>query len=142
MTFAEKIKALRKEKGMTQLKLAQATNISLAVIAGVESGRRNPSKEMARRLSEYFCVPIETFIVEDVDIQKITQKPTMTPTMVTLLEVVDSYAAKHNINVTAAQKATMVNHLMEENEKDPVKAQKDIDGLINFLLKLQQAQAL
>ena len=57
MTFAEKIKTLRKEKGMTQMQLSAATNVSLAVIAGVESGRRNPSKEVAKRLADYFNVP-------------------------------------------------------------------------------------
>ena len=40
MTFAEKIKTLRKERGLTQMQLAAETHVSLGVIADIESNRR------------------------------------------------------------------------------------------------------
>ena len=39
MTFAEKIKTLRKERGLTQMQLAAETHVSLGVIADIESNR-------------------------------------------------------------------------------------------------------
>ena len=70
MTFAEKIKSLRKERGLTQIQLAQAANMSLGVIADVESGRRTPSKQVAKSLAEFFHVPVQTFIIEDCPLEK------------------------------------------------------------------------
>ena len=64
MNFADKLKSLRRQRGLTQMALAQATNVSLGVIADVESGRRNPSKNMARILAAYFGVPLDAFIIE------------------------------------------------------------------------------
>ena len=75
MTFAEKIKSLRKGKGLTQAQLAAVSNVSLAVIAGVESGRREPSKEVAKRLARYFKVPVKTFIIENTPVDAEDDQP-------------------------------------------------------------------
>lgn len=50
------IKKLRKERGMSQKELSQATGISLSAIAMYETGERRPNKVMTDRLLEYFDV--------------------------------------------------------------------------------------
>ena len=54
MTFGEKLKAVRLEKGMTQQELAKLTDLAQATIADYERGKKYPHlnnlKELARRL--------------------------------------------------------------------------------------------
>lgn len=52
--LAEKLKQLRKEKGMTQLDLAKALNVSNSAVAMWETGKRKPSVEIFDRLAEVF----------------------------------------------------------------------------------------
>lgn len=121
MTFADKIKTLRKERGMTQMQLAAVANISLAVIAGVESGRRPPSKEMARRLAEYFNVPIEVFICEDTPITHTTQTPKqIVPTAILLqiADIVQEYLNKNGMTMTTEQRAALIDHFCQQNLTD------------------------
>ena len=53
MKFCEKLKKLRKEKGLTQKELANITGISLRSIQNYESGKLYPQqRDVYRRLSE------------------------------------------------------------------------------------------
>lgn len=52
--FAERIKQLRKEKGLTQTELARALGISGATVAMWETGKRRPSFEMMEKLTDFF----------------------------------------------------------------------------------------
>lgn len=52
--FAERLKQLRKEKGMTQIDLAKAIGVSNGTVAMWETGRRKPSFELLDKLSEVF----------------------------------------------------------------------------------------
>lgn len=52
--FAERLKQLRKEKGMTQIDLAQTLGVSNGTVAMWETGRRKPSFDMLDKLSEVF----------------------------------------------------------------------------------------
>ena len=58
MTFAEKLKAKREEKGYTQSELARMTDLSTVTICQYEQGRKFPRannlKEIARKLN---CQP-------------------------------------------------------------------------------------
>lgn len=58
MTFAEKLKAKREEKGYTQSELAKMTDLSTVTICHYEQGRKFPRannlKEIARKLN---CQP-------------------------------------------------------------------------------------
>ena len=57
--FAERIKELRKEKGITQLELSQAMNLSKGTIAMWEVGKREANFATLSKLSDYFHVPID-----------------------------------------------------------------------------------
>lgn len=49
-------------RGLTRAELARVTGIPRSVITNVLSGRRAVSKTTARRLAEYFGVPISHFL--------------------------------------------------------------------------------
>ena len=48
--FPERLKDLRKEKGMTQIELATALGVSSGTVAMWETGKRKPSFEMFEKL--------------------------------------------------------------------------------------------
>ncbi len=52
--FPERLKELRKEKGMTQIELAAALGVSSGTVAMWETGKRKPSFEMMDRLTDVF----------------------------------------------------------------------------------------
>ena len=52
--FAERLKQLRKEKGMTQIELAKTIGVSNGTVAMWETGKRRPSFELLERLSDVF----------------------------------------------------------------------------------------
>lgn len=57
--FAERIKELRKEKGITQVDLAEAMELSKGTVAMWEVGKREASFETLGKLADYFKVPID-----------------------------------------------------------------------------------
>lgn len=52
--FPERLKQLRKEKGMTQVKLAEALGVSKGTVAMWETGKRMPAYDVLNRLSDLF----------------------------------------------------------------------------------------
>ena len=58
VNFSEKLKNLRKEKGITQQALADAINEKRSSIANYESNNALPGFEILNKLSDYFNVPV------------------------------------------------------------------------------------
>lgn len=56
MDLGKNIKSLRKEKGVTQIRLAEDLKISKATIAYYEVNKRQPNLEMLVKLAKYFNV--------------------------------------------------------------------------------------
>ncbi|MDY4838341.1 MAG: helix-turn-helix transcriptional regulator [Lachnospiraceae bacterium] len=50
---------LRKERNLTQQKLADELNLSTSAIALYESGKRTPPLKRAVEIAEYFNLPVE-----------------------------------------------------------------------------------
>ena len=66
MTFGEKIKALRKDRGMTQKELAEALGLSLRTISNYETGGLRPRHDTTYdALAELFHVPKTYFFTEE-----------------------------------------------------------------------------
>ena len=65
MEFSEKLKELRKKKGITQEDLAKSIYISRSVIAKYESGASLPTNENAKKLAEFFNVKLNYLIDEE-----------------------------------------------------------------------------
>lgn len=59
MTTAEKLVRLRKEKGLSQLQLAEEINVSRQAISRWEVGLAVPSREKLRALSELYNVSVD-----------------------------------------------------------------------------------
>lgn len=57
--FSEKLKELRKGKGMTQQALADVLNLTKGAIAMWETGKRTPDAEMLKELANYFNVTVD-----------------------------------------------------------------------------------
>ena len=55
----ERIKELRKERGLSQVKLSKECGISRSVIAMVESGKQNGGRDFNKAIANYFGVSID-----------------------------------------------------------------------------------
>jgi transcriptional regulator with XRE-family HTH domain len=58
MTIGERIKAVRKQAGMTQQELADRLGISYVGISNWESGKRKPKQETLERIAAVLDVPL------------------------------------------------------------------------------------
>lgn len=56
------LREIRKQKGLSQLKVAMDLSISREALSYYESGKRNPDLNMLIRLSDYFNVSIDYLI--------------------------------------------------------------------------------
>ena len=73
MTTAEKLVRLRKEKGLSQLQLAEEINVSRQAISRWEIGLAVPSREKLRALSELYNVSVDYLLSDKTaeDMQKV-----------------------------------------------------------------------
>jgi transcriptional regulator with XRE-family HTH domain len=68
-TFGEKLRILRKQRGMTVRELAEALGFTThGYIGDLESGRRKPSLELALKIADFFGVPIEQLARDDLEL--------------------------------------------------------------------------
>ena len=65
MEFSDKLKELRKRKGITQEELANSVFVSRSVIAKYESGNVMPTQENAEKLAVFFGVKLSYLIDEE-----------------------------------------------------------------------------
>ncbi len=65
MRLDEKLVRLRKEKGLTQLELAEAVKVSRQAVSKWESGGGMPSTENLLGLSELYGVPVDYLLNEE-----------------------------------------------------------------------------
>lgn len=70
--FHEKLKVLRKEKGLTQKSLSNMLNISQGAYAQWENGKREPNFEKLSMLACIFDVSIDFLLSENLEISKET----------------------------------------------------------------------
>lgn len=54
-----RIEELRKLRGLNQAELAKLLNVSRQTISSIETGKYNPSLELAFAISRFFELPIE-----------------------------------------------------------------------------------
>ena len=64
ITFPERLKKLRQDKGITQKALAEAIGVSKYTVCFWERGQRNPENPALKKLSEYFNVSIPYLLGE------------------------------------------------------------------------------
>ena len=66
MTFGERLKSVRKEKGFTQKSLAKETGLAEITIRQYEIGRHKPKDEALKKICEVLEVPTYELLI-DVD---------------------------------------------------------------------------
>lgn len=68
MFMGQRLKALRKEQGLSQQALGDALGITKVSICGYENGTRTPSLETFLMLADYFGVTTDYFLGREVAI--------------------------------------------------------------------------
>lgn len=71
MEINERIRMLRKEKGLNQSELAKEINCSLRSISGIEKGEYKPTYIQLKEISDYFGVSID-WLVKGVESENIS----------------------------------------------------------------------
>lgn len=64
-----RVELLRKEKGLSQEEFAKAVRVSRQTVSSIETGKYNPSLELAFVLSEFFNLPIEEIFIYERSVQ-------------------------------------------------------------------------
>lgn len=59
MGFAEKLKQVRQERGLTQAELAEASGVPLGTLRDLEQGKRTPLLSNARKLAMVLKVSLD-----------------------------------------------------------------------------------
>lgn len=59
MELKDRLKELRTARGLSQVALADALNVSKSIIGAYETGDRRPSYEVLEELADYFNVSID-----------------------------------------------------------------------------------
>ena len=73
MTFPERLKELRLEKGLTQKDIAEELGISQPAYLSWEKGKRKPSAETLEKFSNYFKVSLD-YLMGMTDCRLVPQK--------------------------------------------------------------------
>ena len=129
--LSERVVNFRKEKGLTQEQLAANIGVSRGVLAGVESGFHTPSKEMAKKLSAYFNVPLETFLIED--IQQTPKQSVSMDKILMIADVVKEYFDKNGYDLTPEQRVALVDHFYQQN----IISEDEIKKLLSLMQALK-----
>lgn len=58
-SMENRVEELRKERGLNQDTFARAIRVSRQTVSAIETGRYNPSLELAFVISDFFGLPIE-----------------------------------------------------------------------------------
>ena len=69
MSFGEKLSFLRKQRGMTQMELAEKLDISRQAVSRWERGTAEPSTENLVSIGKLFDVTVDTLINENIQLQ-------------------------------------------------------------------------
>lgn len=65
-----KVEQLRKERGLNQDDFAKLLRVSSQTISSIETGKYNPSLELAFAISDFFGKPIEEIFIYERGMEK------------------------------------------------------------------------
>lgn len=75
MSFAEKLKAIRKARGMTQQEMADLLHTSKQVISRYENGLRSPKISAAQKYAILLNIPLRELLGDDAPVNENTISP-------------------------------------------------------------------
>lgn len=117
MSFGEKSKYLRKEKGLSQIELAQALNVSKACISMIEIGKNEPTANTLIRYANFFECSTDYLLDREDDFGNITVK------------------GENSIPLSFAEEK-----LVKDYQKLPNDLQRRVNAYIEKLLELSNAE--
>jgi len=115
MTFGEKLKLLRYEKGLTQDDIGYLLNVTKSCISCYENGTRQPSVDVLVELSIYFNVSIDFLL----GMEKVNNK------------------SKRQAGITVKDIS-----LIKELKNNPLMYQEIISDIPNSVLKIREVFAI
>lgn len=72
--FAENLKGLRKQKGLTQIEFAKHFNIATGTIAMWETGKRTPDFKMLLQIAAFFDVTVDYLLGNEQKKEPVTDR--------------------------------------------------------------------
>ncbi len=60
-----KVEQLRRQRGLNQEEFARAIQVSRQTVSAIETGKYNPSLELAFTISDFFEMPIEEIFIHE-----------------------------------------------------------------------------
>ena len=60
-----RVEELRKQMGLSQEAFARALRVSRQTVSSIETGKYNPSLELAFTISDFFGLPIEEIFIHE-----------------------------------------------------------------------------
>ncbi len=124
--ISEQLKLSRKERGLTQAQLAEALNVSLSVIALIESGARQPSKEMSLKLSQFFNLPLEKFSANVV----VVKSPIDPELLIDIMDAITEFLAENNLEMTREQRKELIKSFCDNGLNDPQRIKDVLFGML------------
>lgn len=105
VTLGERVRALREERGLTQVELASLTNMSRRTLHVIENGVRNPSMDTVIRLGEALMVSLPEFLPDNHDdnsriavsvkLSKLRELACTPPILNGITRLLESFTTKH-----------------------------------------------
>ena len=103
MTFSEKSRFLRKEKGLSQVQLAKALNISKACISMIEIGKNEPTAITLIRYADFFECTVDYLLDREDDFGNVTVQgsaPALTLQERELLDIFRALRPEHQAQIS------------------------------------------
>lgn len=130
MDFSEKLKKLRHEHGLTQNELADKLGVSLSVIALIESDKRRPSRETAIRLSQYFNLPIQYFLITDNSDTSPQRAVIDDDLMIDIIDAITEFLQENNLTISSEQRKELIKHFYGQNCRDVSRIKEILSGML------------
>lgn len=102
MTFAERSRYLRKEKGLSQVELAKALNVSKACISMIEIGKNEPTAITLIKYADFFKCSIDYLLNRADDLGVISiqnQSAELTPDGKELLDIFNALEKEYQAQI-------------------------------------------
>ena len=79
--FSDKLRQLRKQRGLTQTEFGKLFNLSKQTISGYEKGESNPPMESAQRFADYFNISLDELMGREktASLNSFNNLPSLTP---------------------------------------------------------------
>ena len=117
MTFSNTSKTLRKEKGLSQVQLAEALNISKACISMIEIGKNEPTANTLLKYADFFQCSTDYLLGREDDFGNITihtEKPApLPPDTQELVNIYQALSPAHRSQILEYARYLSLIHISE-----------------------------